>query len=405
MVQILPFRALRVVQNLASRVCTPPYDVMNEDEARCRAQKDPLSFVWISRPEVHFPPQSAYDYMQGLVLAKERFYRLVDEGVFVRESNPAFYIIKEREGSTVRTGIIALVNCADYLNCNVRRHENTNPTKEKERLEHISMLKAQTGLAMLFHQPVLELKKLLISVTMSEPILNFTSDLSIEYFVWRIDCSEIISQIQEIFKYIPCLYIADGHHRSAATVKLWEQQNRPDYLQGFLASIYPSDELIILPYHRVLYIEPIGGTEKFIQTLSKNYPQILPPEPQPSSPRRFSVKTTKGWFTFHFNHDLSGRSPSQQTDPALLQDYIIEPFFGINDPRTDPRIGFVGGKEAIKTIEGLITNGHAKCAFTLAPISIEQLIAVADAGELMPPKSTWFTPKVSDGIISYSWEF
>ncbi len=406
MASIRPLEAIRPTQTeVARRICAPPYDVMTEREARARAQREPLSFVWVTRPEVHFPEGTLFSQEAAYQKARDRLIEHLRTGRLIREPRLCLYLYRESSSTHTQTGWVLLASCAEYESGRIRRHELTQPEKEEDRLRHIETLGAQTGMAMLFHRPHSSLRRFIQQIQSRTPFVDFEFEDGVRHTAWVVSDAQEIHTIQKAFQEVETLYIADGHHRTAAAVRLWKERGRPEPLAGFLATVFSAEELQILPYHRALRQIPPQKLHQALEEIDRRFPSVLPPQPQPTDPNLFSLFAEGRWRTYQ----LPLPSQASPGDPATLavarlQQFVLAPIFGIQNPRTDPRLVFIGGLHALEELEEGVRSGRLACALTVPPVSIEQLMAVADAGHLMPPKSTWFEPKLLDGLFSYPWD-
>jgi len=404
MAKIRPFAAIRPNPRLASRVAAPPYDVMTEEEARFYAEREPLSFVRVTRPETNFPRGANPRAEEAYRAAATQFAELLAKGVLGSDSAPSFYVYRQQMAGHAQTGVGALASCADYEKGVIRRHELTRPEKERDRLQHIETVGAQTGPALLFHRPDRELRALVERVASAPPDVDFKAEDGVRHTLWRADSRELVRGFEEAFAALPRLYIADGHHRSAAAAALWRKHGRPKNLSGFLAVLFQADELRILPYHRL--VRDLSGLSpsEFLDRLGRTLEPL--PSTRPGATERgwFRVRVASGWRAYRFPVGGAGRPGDPEAlEAALLQRLVLEPLLGVGDLRTDPRIDFVGGLEGEEKVDALVASGEFACGFVLPPVRIEELMAVADAGGLMPPKSTWFEPKLRDGLLVYQW--
>jgi uncharacterized protein (DUF1015 family) len=402
MADVRPFAALRPNTSLAPRICAPPYDVMSETEARALAARDELSFVHVSRPEVNFPTDTQPDADARYAAAREYFEKLIRQEALRRDNAPAFYFYRQEMGKHQQTGIVALASCADYVNGVILKHELTRVEKEEDRMRHIEAVNAQTGPVFLFHEDSDPLRELAVRVTGEAPDLDFTADDGVRHTTWRVNDAELTGQIQAAFAATLRLYVADGHHRSAAAVRIWEQRGRSGEAAGFLAVIFPASELQILPYHRV--VRDLNGhpPETVLERLGKICEALPATEPAPEQKGEFGFYLGGQWRRFRFRHDsAASAAPADQLDVARLQHSVLEPLFGIENPRTSSRIDFVGGIRGTQALEALVDSGEQACAFALYPTGIGELKEVADSGDIMPPKSTWFEPKLRDAVFCH----
>ncbi|RME94677.1 MAG: DUF1015 domain-containing protein [Verrucomicrobia bacterium] len=401
MAEIQPFAAVRPQPELAARICAPPYDVMSEAEARERADRDPLSFVRVSRPEVQLPPGSRGDTPEAYAAARRTFRELLAGGALRQDAQASLYFYRQSTSTHSQTGLVALASCADYEAGVIRRHELTRIEKEEDRVRHIEALNAQTGPAFLFHAPDSALREVRDAVTEQPPDIDFTAEDGVRHTAWRVTAPGIVGQIRELFAAMPRLYIADGHHRSAAAVRVWKKKNRAPGYGGFLAVIFPWNELQILPYHRIL--KDLNGKPpaKVLEEIARRCPPCPSAGKEPPGPGRFLVYVSGQWHGFHYPPADPSAAVVERLDATRLQQHVLGPVFGIDDPRTSDRIDFVGGIHDLTELKARVDSGKAACAIAMAPTPIQALVEVADAGEIMPPKSTWFEPKLRDAMFCH----
>ncbi len=393
MTLIKPFRGLRPNPEFAQAVIAPPYDVVTSDEARELAKDKPQSFLHISRPEIDLPvdvdPHSDAVYHQGLT----NFTAMLDQGVLQQDTQPCFYLYRIIQGNHQQTGLVAAASVQAYNNNLIKKHELTRPDKQKDRETQIATLKAQTGPVMLTCRHQTDIQDLFNEITIQAPIYDVAGPNDTQHQFWVVDQATMIDKLNTVFNRLDALYIADGHHRSAAAAEL---------NQDFLSVIIPDDQLQILSYNRV--IADLNGysqdsvLEKLTQdfTLSK-----LTTPTAPSNKGEFTLFIDKQWHKLVIKpQHINNNDTVKNLDVTLLHQYLIEPIFNIHDPRRDPRIDFVGGSRGLEGLMMRVTTGSASVAIALPPTSMDELLAVADSGNIMPPKSTWFEPKLADGLIS-----
>lgn len=398
---IRPFRALRPAPGRAPDVAAPPYDVLNADEARVRAAGRPWSFLHISKPEIDLPADT--DPYAPVVYAKgaENLAAQVAAGVLVRDPAPAYYAYRLRMGDHVQTGLGCVGSVAAYDANRIRKHEFTRPDKEDDRVRQITALNAQTGPVLLAWPAEPRLKAILAAATATAPIADVTADDGIVHTVWRIDDPAAIAEIGAIVDAMPALYIADGHHRSAAASRV--SAARPGGPRDwFLCVAFPHDEMRILDYNRVVRdlngLDPAG----FLARITADFrPEPASTQARPTRPGEFGLYLEGRWYRLQVRPELIPADPVASLDVSLLQDHLLGPVLGIGDPRRDKRIDFVGGIRGLGELERRVDSGGMAVAFALYPTSLTALMAVADAGEVMPPKSTWFEPKLADGLLSH----
>jgi uncharacterized protein (DUF1015 family) len=406
MSDIRPFRALRPRPELAGRIAAPPYDVVNSEEARRIADGNPLCFLHVSRPEIDLPPD--IDLYDDRVYAKgaANLRRLIAEGALVRESEPRLYAYRQRMGDHVQTGLVCAVSCQEYSDGLIKRHELTRKDKEDDRTRHTHELNANSGPVFLTYRQLDDIDRLLESVTGGgAPVYDFSADDGISHTVWVVPAA-VHPALVSAFKVVPALYVADGHHRaaSAARVGLERRAANPQHTgqepyNYFLAVLFPHDQLRILDYNRV--VKDLGGLEQraFLERAGERFAVTQTAAPRPDGPHRFGMHLGGSWYRLEAKPGTWPASdPVRSLDVAILQDNLLAPVLGIADPRTDKRIDFVGGIRGLGELERRVAEGWA-VAFALHPTSLDQLMSVADAGLVMPPKSTWFEPKLRSGLL------
>ncbi len=403
---IRPFRGLRPTPEHAAGVAAPPYDVLNTEEARARAKGKPHSFLHISKPEIDLPADT--DPYAPAVYAKgaENLAALVQRGVLIRESAPSYYVYRLKMGDHVQTGFVASASIADYDTNRVRKHEFTRPDKEDDRVRQIDALNAQTGPVLLVYRANAQLQAILDGVARTPPLYKVTADDGIEHTLWLIDSPKAVEDITKLVDAMPALYIADGHHRSAAASRIAaarRAKTATDSHGYFLSVAFPHDQMKILDYNRV--VKDLNGLSEagFMEKVRANF-AVAPASGQvkPEKPTVFGMYLGGKWYRLEVRADLVPKNdPVGQLDVSLLQNHLIAPILGVADPRRDKRIDFVGGIRGLGELEKRVNSGEMKVAFALHPTRLDQLMAVADAGEVMPPKSTWFEPKLADGLVSH----
>ena len=402
MATIRPFPALRPKRELAAQICELPYDVMSSEEARAMAANNPLSFLHVSKPEIDLPPSiDIYDdrvYAKG----KENFERLFKSGALKQDPGAQFYFYRQIMGAHSQVGVVAVVSCEEYLKGITKKHELTRVDKEDDRVRHIETLNAQTGPAFLTYKAMPQIDELVARKTSGEPDTDFTAADGVRHTSWTITAPDEITSIERSFARLSALYIADGHHRSAAAGRIFVKRKGAGESAHFLAVIFPHNQMQILPYNRVL--KDLNG-HTFADLLQKlDAVFIIKDEsrPKPERAHELGLYLDGKWRTLYFRPQFAAtKDPIEKLDVTLLQKYVLAPVFGIDDPRTSKRIHFVGGIRGTAELEKLVNSGEYACAFSMFPTSIEDLMAIADAGGIMPPKSTWFEPKLRDGMFCH----
>lgn len=402
MATVQPFPAVRPRPELAARICELPYDVVSSAQARTLAAGNPYSFFRISKPEIEWAepidPQDPRVYARG----QANFGEAVRQGWLGPDPAPCFYLYQLSQGGHRQTGVVGVVSCHDYLQGVVRPHESTRPDKVQDRFRHIEALQAQTGPAFLVYRAQPELEGLISRRLAEPPAVDFTAADSVRHTVWVVSNPAEVAAIQQAFECVPRLYIADGHHRTEAAVRLFQRRNGAGGSAYFLAVLFPHNQVQILPYHRL--VRDLNGLnpEKLLERLGLVCEVQPNCPPTPTGPNAVGLYVAGRWYGLGFRSHLT--ADARQADrlaTALLQRHVLAPVFGIEDPRTSDRIEFVGGPQGTAELERRVNRGEFACAFALPPTHIEELMAVAEAGERMPPKSTWFEPKLRDGLFSY----
>ncbi len=408
MATIAPFRAVRPKSELAAQVAAPPYDVVSLKEARELAEGNPHCFLRIGRAELELSddvdPYSTEVYQRGA----DNLQRLIKEGVLVQESQPLFGVYRQRWGQHEQTGIVALASVDEYDKGIIKKHEFTRPVKENDRVRIIETHESQSGPVLLFFRQTANIGKWFKDVTDTKPDVHFVADDKVEHTVWSVREDSAIQQVIKDFQDLPALYIADGHHRSAAASRVRKSRGHSNALpagsheEGFLAVIFPHDQLQILPYNRV--VRDLNGLtpKEFLEKLASHFELHETTQPGDAPAAGFDIYLKGQWHRATPKQDPSANS---QQDPVRalavseLTERVLDPLLGIKDQRSDPRIDFVGGIRGTKQLESLVNSGDWAMAFWLYPTTIEELMAVADADRVMPPKSTWFEPKLRDGLF------
>lgn len=421
MATLKPFAALRPKPELAARICELPYDVMSSEEARAMAAGNPLSFLHVSKPEIDLPPGT--DLYSDAVYAKgkDNFAKLISQGALYQDQQPCFYLYRQIMGGHTQIGLVAAASCEEYLNGTIKKHEFTRPDKEDDRVRHIEALDSQTGPVFLTYRAVAALDSFISRRVTQSPDVDFTGKDGVRHTSWTIGDADGIQFIADQFANIPFLYIADGHHRSAAAARVYQKRKGTPLLasdhplpvgreegQGeghsaqFLTVIFPHNQMQILPYNRVL--KDLNGLTpaQLLQKLDAVF--VIKPSgtAKPTRKHELGLFLEGRWHTLTFRPQFAATTdPIEKLDVTLLQKFVLDPIFGITDPRTSKRINFVGGIRGTVELEKLVSSGDYACAFSLFPTSIEDLMTIADAGGIMPPKSTWFEPKLRDAMFCH----
>lgn len=406
MAHIYPFKAVRPQPSFARQVASPPYDVLSSQEAREAVAGNPHSFLHVTKSEVDMPASlSIYD-PSVYEKAKTNLAAMLSEGVLMMEEKPAYYIYELTMDGISQTGLVCCSSVDDYENDIIKKHEYTRPEKEQDRINHIAISGAQTGNVFLAYRNVPAMDDL-ISHWKAEhtPVYDFQADDSILHKIWVIDAPETVETITAIFeKDVPCTYIADGHHRAASAAKVRKalgDKAGPE-ANGFLTTLFPADELRILPYNRV--VKDLNGMkdEELISALQDDFMISTVEEPvDPRELHEFGMYLSGKWYHLTAIDGTYTEDPIGVLDVTILSNNVLEKLLGIADQRTDKRIDFVGGIRGLKELEKRVDSGEMKVAFSFHPVTIGQLFDIADSGNVMPPKSTWFEPKLRDGLLTH----
>ncbi len=405
MVDIRPFRGLRPQPGQAAQIACPPYDVLGDAEARGLVRENPDSFVRVIRPEVDMAPgtdpHTEPIYAQG----KANLARMMGAGRLQRDPTPSLYLYRLTHEGRQQHGLVAGVSVADYRAGRIKKHELTRPAKEKDRTRHIEVLGAQAGPVLLTYRAPEEISACLQSLCAARRAdCEFTADDAVEHALWHLADAEVVNRLQSLFAGVEALYIADGHHRAAAAAAVSGSRSGPGGHQHFLAVAFADHEMQILGYHRL--VKDLAGLsrEAFLHQVAVNFDLTVVERPEPLSAHQFGMFLDGSWYRLSAKAgSFSGADPVGGLDAAILQQNLLAPILAIADPRTDDRIDFVGGMDTVAALERRCQQDMA-VGFYLAPVSVAQLLSVADAGAVMPPKSTWFEPKLRSGLIVRLWE-
>jgi uncharacterized protein (DUF1015 family) len=402
---IKPFRGLRPAPHHATDVAAPPYDVLSTDEARVRAAGKPWSFLHISKPEIDLPVDT--DPYAPAVYAKavENLNKMLQAGILHRDSQPSYYAYRIEMGAHTQTGFVAAASVEAYDAGRIKKHEFTRPDKEDDRVRQIDALNAQTGPVLLAYPDSRQADALLSQACAGAPVASVTADDGIVHTIWVVSDDTLIADITAAFEAMHALYIADGHHRSAAASRIAAARRKADAEQPsdyFLAVIFPQHQMKIMDYNRV--VKDLNGltADEFLAKISKAY-AVAPAcgAVKPSCPGEVGLYLPGRWFRLNIDPKLFVSDPVARLDVSLLSEHLLGPVLGITDLRRDKRIDFVGGIRGLTELEKRVDSGEMAVAFAMHPTRMGDLMAVADAGQVMPPKSTWFEPKLADGLVSH----
>jgi uncharacterized protein (DUF1015 family) len=393
---LAPFRALRPAPDVAADVASVPYDVVNTDEARALAAGDPLSFLHVTRPEIDLPagtnPYDASVYAQAV-----RNFEELKRAAPLVQDEPSLYFYRLRMGTHEQTGLSGVFSVDEYDRGLIKKHEKTRKDKEDDRTRHMTELRAQTGVVFLTYHASSAVDAIARRVTTSRPLYDFTASDEVAHTMWRVTGDDLDALVKA-FAALPALYIADGHHRAASASRAHAALPQSREAGTFVATAFPDRDVRILPYNRV--VKDLGGKTpaQFLSALGA----MVNAGAGASTPARrgeVGMYLDGSWRTLVLPPVPAGTARADALDVERLQRLVLEPHLGIGDPRTDKRIDFVGGIRGTAELERLVTSGRAAVAFSLYPVGIDDLMSIADAGDIMPPKSTWFEPKLRDGLV------
>ena len=412
MATVRPFKAIRPEKEYAERVISLPYDVMNRQEAAEMAEGNPYSFLHICRSEIDLPDQpDPYD-RSVYEKARDNIAGYLADGVMKQEEKPAIYVYREIMDGRVQTGIVACVSVDEYQNNTIKKHEFTRVEKEQDRINHFDVCDADTEPVFLTYRDDKRIRSIVEGFAAgNDPVYDITANDGIRHILWVIDDDGIIENLVSLFDEIPALYIADGHHRSASACKvgLKRREENPDYtgdeeFNYFMAAIFPGDDLRIFDYNRVVKDLNGNSSEEFIKKIEDAGFDVTDKGTEIYRPERkhvFSMYLDGRWYELAAKDEIIPDHVIDSLDVAILQNNVLSPILGIDDPRTDKRIDFVGGIRGLEELEKRV-NTDMKVAFAVYPVDVEDLLRVADADMVMPPKSTWFEPKLASGLFMHS---
>ena len=407
---IRPFTGLRPAPGRAADVAAPPYDVLSTEEARVRAAGKPWSFLHISKPEIDLPPGTDHYAPQVYAKAAENLQRMLAQKVLERDQRPCYYAYRLIMNGHTQTGVVVAASVADYDSNRIRKHEFTRPDKEDDRVLQIEALNAQTGPVLLAYPDAPDVDALLGQVTSHDPVADVAADTGVRHSLWRIEEAAALDRLTQAFDAMPALYIADGHHRSAAASRVAASRRAANpgnagtqSYNFFLAVAFAHHQLRILPYNRV--VADLNGLsrQELLSKIGRSFALHASPGPViPAKHGEFGLYLSGQWYRLNIHPSLvPANDPVERLDVSLLADRLLAPLLGITDPRRDKRIEFIGGVRGLAELEKRVDNGEMAAAFSMFPTRMEDLMAVADVGAVMPPKSTWFEPKLADGLVSH----
>lgn len=405
MVTIHPFKALRPAAELAKQVASRPYDVLNSKEAKTEAQGNNASFLHITKSEIDLPENIDSHSQEVYIKAKENLDAFISRKILFRESKACYYIYELTMNGKSQTGLVCGSSVDDYENGLVKKHEFTRPEKEQDRINHIKTTGAQTGNVFLAYRNVAEVDTIINKWKEKSPVYNFTADNNIQHTIWIVNDDVTIENISSLFKEkVPCTYIADGHHRAASAAKVRaalgdKAKEGADY---FLTTLFPSDQLHIMDYNRV--VTDLNGLseEDFLSSIKNNFKVEKADKAfSPGKLHEMGMYLNNQWYRLTANEGSYSDDPIGILDISILSNNLLDRVLNIKDQRTDKRIDFVGGIRGLGELEKRVNSGEMAVAFSLHPVTIQQLFDIADSGNVMPPKSTWFEPKLRDGLLTH----
>jgi uncharacterized protein (DUF1015 family) len=407
---VLPFKAVRPEQKFVSQVAALPYDVMTREEGQKAVLGNALSFMHVEKSEIDVPDGTKSDDSIIYQTAKRNFIDMRTKGILLQDESPCFYIYRQQMGSQIQTGIVGLMSAAEYDAGKIKKHELTRQDKEEDRIRHVDTVNAQTGPVFISYRERQSLNKIVDEITVLVPEYDFTAEDGVKHTVWVVADAEKIDKIKKAFSEVDALYIADGHHRAAAATTIARTRRAKDSSRGasneyesVLAVFFPHTQLKIMDYNRA--VKDLNGLtpKKFIETISLNF--TVTKTFKDRSPKRlhdFGMYLDGEWYKITIKEGVyNANDPVASLDAAILQDHLLYPVLGIKNPRIDDRIKFIGGIRGMDELEKLVNKDGFAVAFSVYPTTMEQIIKVADAGAIMPPKSTWFEPKLRSGIFTH----
>jgi len=401
---IKPFKALKPKKELAEQVASRPYDVLNSEEAKKEAAGNNYSFLRITKSEIDLPDGIDTHSQQVYDKAKANLELFIQNGTLYPEEKPCYYIYQLIMNGKSQTGLVCVSSVEDYFKDVIKKHELTRPEKEKDRIEHMQTIGAQTGNVFMAYRDVMEINALINGwKAKNSPEYDFTASDGIKHTVWVINRDDVINSITNLFATkVPNTYIADGHHRAASAAKVSKQLPGSENAKFFLTTIFPESQLAILDYNRVVKDLNDLTTEEFIGALQDDFMITYSPEPvKPAVLHEFGMYLEDEWYILTARQGTYSKDPIGVLDVTILQKNVLDKILDIEDPRTDNRVDFVGGIRGLEELEKRVNSGEMAAAFSLYPVTLEQLFAIADSGKVMPPKSTWFEPKLRDGLLTH----
>lgn len=409
MAVVRPFKGIRPIKKLVDKVAALPYDVMNTEEAREMVKENPYSFLHVDKAQIDLPVgTNQYDEIVYNT-AKGNLDKMRADGTYIQDESPCMYVYRQIMDGRIQTGIVGCTSIDDYMNNIIKKHENTRAEKEKDRINHVDYCNANTGPIFLTYRNVGEIDEIVAKWTEGEPEYNFVSEDGISHIIWVINDVNIVKRLEELFNGVDYLYIADGHHRAASAVNVgrMRREANKDYtgeeeFNFFLSVIFPAEDLYIMDYNRVVKDLNGNSSEEFLARLAEKFQieeYVGQGQYRPESKGNIGMYLDGKWYKLTaIEGTYDPKDPVKSLDVSILQENVLTPILGIDDPKTSDRIDFVGGIRGLGELERRVAEGM-KVAFAMNPTSIEELMNISDVGKLMPPKSTWFEPKLRSGIF------
>jgi uncharacterized protein (DUF1015 family) len=402
-----PFKGYRPTRELCEKVAALPYDVMSSSEARIMVKDSPYSFLHVDRAEVDLPEGEDIYSPKVYAKAASNLNQMIENGTYIQDSKPVLYVYALTMDGRTQTGLVGCSSIDEYISGKIKKHELTRADKERDRINHVDACNANTGPIFLTYRANKAVDDIISQVTSASPEYDFVSEDNVRHTVWVISDDNTIAELTELFKTVDSLYIADGHHRNASAVKvgLKRREEKPDYtgdeeFNFYLSVLFPDNQLHIMDYNRV--VKDLNGlsSDEFVSALKQKF-DIVPSDVavSPSKAHTFGMYIDGRWYTLTAHTDIISDDAVAGLDVSVLQNEVLSPILGIGDPRTDKRIDFVGGIRGLNELEERVDSGKMRLAFSMCPTSMAELMAIADAGKIMPPKSTWFEPKLRSGIF------
>ncbi len=404
-----PFRGYRPPKEIVKELASRPYDVLNSEEARKEAGDNPYSFLRVVKPEVELPEGIDLYSQQVYDKARENFHAFLNKGYLARDEKPNYYVYAQSWGKKTQYGIVGCAGVEDYLNDIIRKHELTRPDKEEDRMKHVRITNANAEPVFFTYAKSAAIDAIVEQVVQAPPVYDFVADDGFGHHFWVVDYDEIIRTLEKLFTGVPYFYVADGHHRTAAAALVGKEkkENNPGHTGNepynyFMAVLFPDDQLTIIDYNRV--VKDLNGLNKeaFIEKLSRAFEveKVGKSEYKPSTLHTMGMYLEGDWYALKAKpHTYDDRDPIGVLDVTILSNWVLEPILGIKNLRTDKRIDFVGGIRGLGELKRRVDSGEMQVAFSLYPVTMKQLMDIADTGNIMPPKTTWFEPKLRSGLV------